>query len=250
MSPLPPVAAVTGIGWATAGGIGRGRAGGAFSMEAGALPALSRKDVFDAPNPRFGRMSDYSKLGVAAVAFALRDAGLDPWDARRPIGLVAGSELGCLATDLDYYDGVLPAAGGLASPALFAYTLANCFLGEAAIQFGLTGPGFVVTAEPGGDRLDPLRAALEWLDGGECDAALAGCCDFPPAASIPGLPAPLPGGLFLVLERNPATDAPRYGMLALSTDGALLLDGAPAAGLVEIVRHCLASAKDRTGSRP
>lgn len=248
-APLP-VAAVTGIGWATAGGLGRGRTGGAFSMEAGALPALSRKDVFEAPNPRFGRMSEYSKLGVAAVAFALRDAGLDAWDAKRPIGLAAGSELGCLATDLDFFDGVLPAGGGLASPALFAYTLANCFLGEAAILFGLTGPGFVVTAGPGGDRLDPLRAALEWIDGGECDAALAGCCDFPPAAMPPGIPAPLPGSLFLVLERIPAAGPPPFGTLALSPDGVVLLAGAPAAGLEEIVRNLLASAKDRTGSRP
>jgi 3-oxoacyl-[acyl-carrier-protein] synthase II len=246
----PPAAVLTGIGWAAAGGLGRGRGGGAFSMEAGALPALSRKDVFDAPNPRFGRMSEYSKLGVAAVAFALRDAGLDPWDAKRPIGLAAGSELGCLATDLDFYDSVLPAGGGLASPALFAYTLANCFLGEAAILFGLTGPGIVLTEGPGGDRLDPLRAALEWLDGGECGAALAGCCDFPPAALPPGVPMPLPGSLFLALERSPSPAAPGYGTLALSADGTILLDGAPAAGLLGIVRDCLTSAKDRIGSRP
>lgn len=250
MTAPAPIAAITGIGWATAGGLGQGRSGGPFTMEPGLLPAIARKDVFEAPNPRFGRMSGYSKLGVAAVAFALRDAGLDPWDAKRPIGLAAGSELGCLATDLEFFDGVLPAGGGLGSPALFAYTLANCFLGEAAILFGLTGPGFVATAEPGGDRLDPLRAALEWLDGGECDAALAGCCDFPPAAMPPGIPAPLPGSLFLVLERDPAPGPARYGALALSPDDALLLDGTPATDLVEIVRHCLASAKDRNGSRP
>jgi 3-oxoacyl-[acyl-carrier-protein] synthase II len=241
---------ITGIGWATAGGLGRGREGSAFSLEAGVLAPLSRKDVFDAPNPRFGRMSDYSKLGLAAVAFALRDAGLDRWEAKRPIGLAAGSELGCLATDLDYYDTVLPAGGGLASPALFAYTLANCLLGEAAIQFGLTGPGFVVTGEPGGGRLEPLRVALEWIESGECDAAVAGCCDFPPLAALPGIPRPLPGSLFLVLERTPQPDAERYGTLALACDDAILRDGAPAAALVGIVGDCLSSFKDRNGSRP
>jgi 3-oxoacyl-[acyl-carrier-protein] synthase II len=241
---------ITGIGWATAGGLGRGREVGAFSLEAGVLGPLSRKDVFDAPNPRFGRMSDYSKLGLAAVAFALRDAGLDRWDAKRPIGLAASSELGCLATDLDYYDTVLPAGGGLASPALFAYTLANCLLGEAALQFGTTGPGIVVTGEPGGGRLEPLRVALEWLESGECDAAAAGCCDFPPREPLPGIRPPLPGSLFLVLERKPGRGAPPYGTLALSGDDAVLLDGAPAAGLVEIARERLSSFHDRNGGRP
>ena len=55
------------------------RAGGG-----GPLPRLSRKDVFLRPFPRFGRMDNYSRLGVSAISFALRDAGLERMD--RPTG--------------------------------------------------------------------------------------------------------------------------------------------------------------------
>jgi 3-oxoacyl-[acyl-carrier-protein] synthase II len=244
-------ALVTGIGWATAAGTGRGRAAGAaFSMEAGALPPLARKDVFDAPNPRFGRMSGYSKQGIAAIAFALRDAGLDRFDAKRPIGIFAGSQLGSLATDLDYFDTVLPESGGLASPALFAYTLANCLLGEAAIQFGLTGPGVVVTEGPGGDGLHALRMALEELASGPAGAVLAGCCDFPALPPLPGIEAPLPGALFLVLEPVSARDAAAYPTVSLRADDAVLCGGIAAASLAALAHACLPHVHHPPGSRP
>jgi 3-oxoacyl-[acyl-carrier-protein] synthase II len=195
-------------------------------------------------------MSGYSKLGLAAIAFALRDAGLDRFDARRPIGIVAGSRLGCLSTDIDYFDTVLPENGGLASPALFAYTLANCFLGEAAIQFGLTGPGVVVTESRGGDGLESLRMALEGLELREFDAVLAGCCDFPVPPPAPGIEPPVPGALFFLLETGTERSEAGYGRLALSADGTVRRDGDPATGLVTLAQTCLAATPLCSGSRP
>ncbi len=245
------IAFLTGIGWATTHGVGRGGANRDFAMEPGPLPPLSRKDVFDEPNPRFGRMSGYSKLGLAAVAFALRDAALDRFDARRPIALFAGSQLGSLSTDRDYFDTVLPENGGLASPALFAYTLANCFLGEAAIQFGLTGPGGVITEGAGSDGLGALRMALEGLAVGEFDAVLAGCCDFPVVPPLPGIETPLPGALFFLLEKATAPSGrPAYARLALREDDVVLHDGTPASGLAAIARTCLSSDQHPRGSQP
>ena len=80
---------------------------------------------------------------------------------------------GCLATDIEYYDTVLPEGGGLPSPNLFSSTLPTCFLGEAAIQFGLTGPTLIVNA-PAEDALSGVRLALESLFWGECGTMLAG----------------------------------------------------------------------------
>ena len=131
---------VAGIGWVTSRGPGLGREAREFSMTSGPIPPLAREDVFPEPNLRFGRLPQYSRVGLAAVAFALRDAGMEHWETKRSAGIVASTRTGCLATDIEYYDTVLPEGGGLPSPILFSCTLPTCFLGEAAIQFGLTGP--------------------------------------------------------------------------------------------------------------
>jgi 3-oxoacyl-[acyl-carrier-protein] synthase II len=47
--------------------------------------------------------------------------------------------------DVDYHKTVIPDRGTHASPALCSYTLANGFLGEAAIRFGFTGINYVIT---------------------------------------------------------------------------------------------------------
>ena len=136
---------ITGIGWVTATDMGCGRDHNRFEFKAGKLPDITRKNVFDAPYPHFGRLDRYSRLGLSAIAFALKDAILDRWTHPRPIGIIASTVHGCLDTDLDYYDTVIPEDGRLASPNLFAYTLPNSYLGEAAIRFGLTGASYVIS---------------------------------------------------------------------------------------------------------
>ena len=229
---------LTGIGWVTGSGFGWGGAGGDCAFSDLPLPSLTRKDVFPEPNQRFGRMSEYAKLGLAAVAFALRDAGLEAWSEKRPIGVVAASRLGCLATDLDYHSTVQLEGGGLASPNLFAYTLANCFLGDAAIQFGLTGSSVAINETRQG--LDAVRIALEDLAMGDADTMLAGICDLRAPEPFAGEATLQPGALFLVLStRQPA--APKgYGSVTLSDDGALLYQGLAAASLIELAQTALA----------
>jgi len=231
-------AVVTGIGWVTADGPGRGRQCREFSMDARPLSPLARKDVFPEPNPRFGRLTEYCRVGLAAVAFALRDAGMETWDVKRPAGIVASTRLGCLATDIDYYDTVLPANGGLPSPNLFAYTLPTCFLGEAAIQFGLTGPTLIVN-DAAGDALCGLRTALESLSWGDCDTVLAGHIDLPSREALPGIDPAVPGALFMVLEDVRKQPAPGFGTLDRSDGGAVRRDGKNMTDLTELVRACL-----------
>jgi len=194
-------AVLRGAGWVDAGGPGSPAGGRPFRLGVEPLPPIRWQQVSDAPNPRFGRLDPFTRTGLLAVATALKAAGLaETGGARRPLGIVASSDLGCLATDLDYYDTVLPADGALASPNRFVYTLPSCFLGEAAIIFGLTGPGFVVNPGPK-EPLAALGLALDWLASGECPAMLAGFCDVPPAEpAVAGVPA---GAGFVLLERAP-----------------------------------------------
>ena len=63
------------------------------------------------------------------------------------MAIMASTVYGCLQTDADYYDTVRPEGGRLASPNIFAYTLSNTYLGEAAIYFGLTGAAFIIHEE-------------------------------------------------------------------------------------------------------
>lgn len=238
---------LTGIGWVTGAGLGWGNQGGDCTLPDLPLPPLTRKDVFPEPNQRFGRMSDYAKLGLAAVAFALRDAGLEEWANKRPIGVVASTRLGCLATDMEYHRTVLLNGGGLASPNLFAYTLANCFLGDAAIQFGLTGSLLVIN-ETGEEGFDSLRLALEALDLGEAETMLAGICDLPAPDSSAGSIELEPGAVFLVLTAKPSAPPAHYGTVSLSDDGRLLYNGVHASRLIELVQNALAGRAEQQTS--
>ena len=230
---------VAGIGWVTSQGPGRGREAREFSMTSGPIPPVTTVDVFPEPNLRFGRLPRYSRVGLAAVAFALRDAGMEHWETKRSAGIVASTRAGCLATDIEYYDTVLPEGGGLPSPNLFSSTLPTCFLGEAAILFGLSGPTLIVN-DPAEDALGGVRMALESLSWRECGTMLAGHIDLPAGPAIPGIRPPHAGGLFMVLEDARDSTASGYGALDLSEGGAVRHEGIEIADLNELVRACLA----------
>jgi 3-oxoacyl-[acyl-carrier-protein] synthase II len=228
---------VIGIGWVTAADIGRGRRGTRFAMPRGPLPALSRKDLFDDPYPRFGRLDEFSRLGLAGIALALTDAGLDRWEQKRNIGVFAGTTCGCLGTDLAYFDTVLSEGGAMASPNLFAYTLSNTFLGEAAIHFGLTGPNFVANLR-GGRALECLRLGLESLSWGECPLVLAGCCDLT-SPGIVSLDHLRPGAVFLVLAGEAEEGSGIYGAISLDSEEALCFDESRISDWPQLVAACL-----------
>jgi 3-oxoacyl-[acyl-carrier-protein] synthase II len=231
---------INGIGWVTAAGFGRGRESSEHPFCPGLLEIPKRRQVFEQPDMRFGRLDEFSRIGLAALAFCLRDAGEEAWDKKRPIGIVAASRYGCLQTDLAYLQTMLPDQGKLASPNLFAYTLPNCFLGEAALRFGLTGNTLVLNQE---DRtgLAPLRFALEELNWSGQQGLLTGTCDLtPPAAFAVGNECP--GSLFLLLEKTPATAVPSYGELVLC-DNEIFFAGTRAVDLPSLVTACLAVKK-------
>lgn len=226
---------INGLGWVTPAGLGQGRQGAAQPLVSGSLELPKRKDVFARPDLRFGRLDGFSRVGLAALACCLRDAGAEEWSEKRPIGIVAASSFGCLQTDLDYLETLLPEGGKLASPNLFAYTLPNCFLGEAALRFGLTGNTLVLN-QADASGLAPLRFALEELAWSDQCGVLAGRCDLEPPAGIAA--SGTPGGLFMLLETTPAT-AGSYGELEFAEDK-LWFAGVEIHDLASLVAACLA----------
>lgn len=212
------MASITGIGWFGPAGPGRGRTD-IFSLLDGRVQAVGRRSVFPKPYLHFGRMDLYSKLGVAAVALALRDADLEDWVERRAFGLVSSTLYGCLTTDFDFYDTVRDRGGGLASPQLFAYTLSNTFVGEAAIRFGLTGPIYTINENPL-TGLEALRTALQSIFLDEAKTMIAGICDLGRPNRLAG-PEGISGALFMVLQETPAKGTSSYGEIAI--DGTQIL---------------------------
>ena len=91
---------INGIGWLTPAGLGMGRSATEQPMVAGELEIPTRKQIFAEVDRRFGRLDNFSRIGLAALAFCLRDAVPEDWQEKRPIGIIAATTYGCLATDL------------------------------------------------------------------------------------------------------------------------------------------------------
>ncbi len=229
---------ITGVGWISAQNMGRGRKNNNFKMAQGELPSISQKTGFKTSYPRFSRMDEFSKLGVSAVGLALQDAGLNEWMSKREIGIVVATVYGCLQTDLDYFETVLPEDGVFASPALFSYTLPNCFLGEAAASFGLTGPGYVVSQQ-NSTSLSSVEAALEDMDCTGLEIALAGICDLDCPPDFPTNANIIPGAAFMVIEKDPVISQKPYGALHLSRSREILFNKSKVSDFRSLIETCI-----------
>ena len=232
------IVSITGIGWVTLTSMGSGREHKPFVTQDGKLPKLTSRMIFGKTSIHFGRLDDYSKLGFAAITFALRDARLEQWSEKRPIGIIASTTYGCLATDIDYYETVVPEGGAFASPSLFAYTLPNVYLGEVATRFGLTGQTFVVN-EPELSGVAGLRMALNSIALDDCSVMLVGLCD----AGRPELfnyPAQVnPGAVFFVLEKTPEHKDLSYGDLDMGKKGSILFRGNEVSSQQNLMKMCM-----------
>jgi len=208
-----------------------------FVMTDGQLPHVTPGSAFDKPYPPFRRMDEYSRLGLTAIAYALKDAGLNEWAEKRNIGIIASTVYGCLNTDIEYFRTVMPLSGMHASPALFSYTLPNTFLGEAAIRFGLTGTSFIINERA---PLGPacLQMALECITGGEADKLLCGLCNSPYPSPFKAISKVPPGALFFMIEKSPWKGS-SYGRVGLGKNGHLEFEGIQVSGLDRLVRQCL-----------
>lgn len=208
------------------------------------LPPIERKDIFKEPYKPFGRMDYFSKLGLAAIVFAMKDANLHG-SPHKNTGIIASSSTGCLETDMKYQATLLPENNTLPSPALFAYTLPSCFLGEASIRYGLTGESFVIN-ETDTTGMTGLGMAVDLLAVGQIDYMLCGINNSQidgvyDADGIDGIDATSiqPGAVFFLLEkknRNPGS----YGNLSKNeSNTSFYYKDSPIKNLYDLAQKCV-----------
>ena len=229
---------ITGIGWVTATGSGRGNANDDFDFSKGGIREISGMDFPSNPVFRRGRLYRFSLLGLQAITNALYDAGLYEWDKNRDTGIVASTVYGCLKTDLDYHDSATNKNGNLPDPNLFTHTLSNIFLGYAAILFGLTGTNYICH-EKTSNGLAALFSAIETIELGESDTMVAGICDTEPPANLQISGTVTTGSIFVVIEKNPVKGKRNFGTLAKDSKGNILLDKTVVSDIAMCVRECL-----------
>ena len=159
------------IGRSHPSGLAPGREGGSVRVASGADKANvslvtgfarlegDRAAAVDRIGARAARrLDDLCLFGVAAAESLLSQVGLSPETfAAEPHGLVLGTALGCLESDYGFYVRELDPERYDPSPRLFAYTLPNIVLGEAAIRYRWPGENVVLSA----GRVSGLAALLE-----------------------------------------------------------------------------------------
>jgi len=242
------MAEITGLGWVTAESAGCAGGLKAFVMPEKPLPEINSRSIFGPLYPYARRMDAYSKSGLAAIAFALKDADLDSWTEKRNIGIIAATETGCLKTDLDYFETVKPSENFQPSPALFSYTLPGTYLGEAAIRFGLTGTNFVIHERvPLG--LSALRLAMESLASGEADKMLCGFCSLAVPAPFDAIRKGPPGAVFFLLENYPENKSCSYGPVHLDRKNRIFFKQSEIKDMPALVQHCLTRRQARRRTR-
>jgi 3-oxoacyl-[acyl-carrier-protein] synthase II len=168
---------------------------------------------------------------------SLRDAGLEQWQNKRNIGVLAATVSGCMYTDVDYFKTVLDGQGVFASPQLFAYTLPNTFLGEAALRFGLTGNCQVLNSALNCNEshaLAVVRTAMESIAWGENEKVIVGYCDLGDQGALHA-----PGALFMVLQPRAVTSTSTVSPLELALDeqGILICNGTTIFSLQDLIKH-------------
>jgi len=169
---------VAGIGWITRqafGCVGRGERT-SLSDDVG-LDGPARTALFDRVPRNFGRLDRVSRLTIASVSLALRDAGCTASPERKQdIGIIGTGPSGSLSADLSYFRDYLECGRKLARGNLFIYTLPSSPLGEAAIHTGLLGP-LLYLADKRASLSSVLGTAAEMLSLCEAEAMLAGRTD-------------------------------------------------------------------------
>jgi len=200
---------ITGSGSGTIGSLKR-------PMLAGIPVIPPPGEVFSTVPARYGRFDAYTRLGCAAIALALRNACPEGIPGKTGVVISTGYE--CMQTDMAYYETVSEAEGQFSSPHLFSYTLPGIVIGESAILFKLTGPGFTLGQPDRAYGINALITAMELLQSGQADTMAAGWLDAPPD-TLPDTASNVHGAAFIVLGKR---DMPRENMLKLRLENGLL----------------------------
>jgi hypothetical protein len=90
----------------------------------------------DLAYPKFHKMDDLSKLGFLTAEIILKDFDFKKSYAEDRIGVVLSNRSSSLDTDIKYNKML---GNGIASPAVFVYTLPNILIGEICIRNKIKG---------------------------------------------------------------------------------------------------------------
>jgi len=126
---------------------------------------------------RIGRLDRVCRLALAASYLAVDDAHL-PRPLARPerVGLVFGTGLGCLLSDIEFFAKVVAQGAAAASPRAFAYTVSSAAAGEVSIGLGIHGPNTTLHMGMAAGA-GALGYAAQLIAGGRADVVLAGGAD-------------------------------------------------------------------------
>jgi|SRR5688572_15336308 len=91
---------------------------------------------FQLAYPKFHKMDDLSKLGWLAADILLNNSELDISKSPFKRGIILSNKNSSLDTDARYFNMV---KAGIASPAVFVYSLPNIVIGEICIRHGIKG---------------------------------------------------------------------------------------------------------------
>lgn len=107
--------------------------------------------------PKFHKMDRAAKLAVLVAEPVLRVARDRGADLAEGTAVLALSRSGSGSSDVEHWR--VRQDTGLASPAVFVYTLPNIGVGELTIRHGIHGPSLCLMTD-GPDSVDSVRAAL------------------------------------------------------------------------------------------
>ena len=237
---------ICGIGFVTPETMGCGRNFETFDPKPGKLASISRKDILDKPYKSFGRMDFFSKIGFAGIYFSYKDAGLinSEWrntDQTSNTSIIASTFFGCLETDKNFFDTIKFENGKHASPALFAYTLSNTFLGEASIYLKTNGENFVINKDPT-KGITALKMCFDILDSEESDFVLCGLCDTNTPDFIETHDISFSGSLFFTISKKKHEIC--YGELKENKKGNILFNKNNIENLLDLAKACIEGNKN------
>jgi hypothetical protein len=124
--------------------------------------------------PKFYKMDNLSKLGFLAAELVLNGLGWESKYEQGKIGVHLQNKNSSIDTDIKYNKLLKK---GIASPAIFVYSLPNIMIGEICIRHSIKGDNLLFVSEEY-DIAQQHAYSYLTLDSGITDAVLSGRVDY------------------------------------------------------------------------
>jgi 3-oxoacyl-(acyl-carrier-protein) synthase len=123
------------------------------------------------PPMKMRRMNTLSRLGAAAARLAIDDCGSAPAES---CGVSIGTSFGPVQTSVEYMQEYVEKGAALASPQLFAESVANAPGSHVAIEWNLRGFNITITQRESSMLAAAMYAATQILKGSTSSALIGG----------------------------------------------------------------------------